>query len=83
MATYVVTAILTYVRNRYDFHDVEENITLQKKADEGIKTKTTSKEKQNQKKKKHQKWIIFKAIEKPNFIKRSWVFIMRLFFMKL
>lgn len=53
LATYVVTAILTYVRNRYDFHDVEENITLQKKADEGIKT--TSKEKTKSKKKKTSK----------------------------
>ena len=55
LARYVVTAILTYVRNRYDFHDVEENIELQKKADEGIKTKTTLKEKTKSKKKKTSK----------------------------
>lgn len=55
LATYVVTAILTYVRNRYDFHDVEENIELQKKVDEGIKSKTTLKEKTKSKKKKTSK----------------------------
>lgn len=55
LATYVVTAILTYVRNRYDFHDVEENIELQKKVDEGVKSKKSSKEKTKSKKKKTSK----------------------------
>ena len=55
LATYIVNAILMYVRNRYNFHDVEENSKLKKKADEGIKTKTTSKEKTKSKEKKSSK----------------------------
>lgn len=55
LITYVITSVLTSARNHYDFHDVEENIALQKKADEGIKTKTTSKEKTKSKKKKTSK----------------------------
>lgn len=52
LATYVVTAILTYVRNRYDFHDVEENIELQKKVDEEVKSKKLKKTNQKRKSKR-------------------------------
>lgn len=52
LLTYVITAILTYIRNRYDFHDVEEKIELQKKVDEEVTKKSSPKNSKAKPKKK-------------------------------
>lgn len=55
LITYIITAVLTYIRNRYDFHDIEENIALQQKINDVEKSKKLSKTNQSSQQKKRQK----------------------------
>lgn len=55
LITYIITAVLTYIRNRYDFHDIEENIALQQKINDVEKSKKLSKTSQSSQQKKRQK----------------------------